>query len=106
MTSSMARWLKGSLPINFGAIAPSILAIAFATPLPRKREPPSRNSTASKAPVDAPLGTAALANAPSLSDTSTSTVGLPRESSISRALIARIRIGLFIATGAESIGLL
>ena len=46
---------------------------------------PSRSSTASKAPVDAPLGTAARANDPSSRITSTSTVGLPRESRISRA---------------------
>ena len=47
--------------------------------------PPSRSSTASKAPVEAPLGTAARPNAPSSRSTSTSTVGLPRESRISRA---------------------
>ena len=35
--------------------------------------------------MDAPLGTAARANVPSSSSTSTSTVGLPRESRISRA---------------------
>src|SRR6185312_3119177 len=47
--------------------------------------PPSRSSTASNAPVEAPLGTAARATVPSSSSTSTSTVGLPRESRISRA---------------------
>ena len=48
---------------------------------------PSRSSTASCSPVDAPDGTAARANVPSSSATSTSTVGLPRESRISRAPI-------------------
>ena len=46
---------------------------------------PSRSSTASYAPVLAPLGTAARASVPSSRATSTSTVGLPRESRISRA---------------------
>src|SRR5262249_41333329 len=43
-----------------------------------------RRSTASWAPVLAPLGTAARPRAPETSSTSTSTVGLPRESRISR----------------------
>ena len=43
---------------------------------------PSRSSTASKRPVDAPDGTAARPKAPDSSRTSTSTVGLPRESRI------------------------
>src|SRR3954464_10540418 len=58
---------------------------ALVTPLPPYRSPPSRSSTASKAPVDAPLGTAARAIVPSSRATSTSTVGFPRESRISRA---------------------
>ena len=45
---------------------------------------PSRSSSASRSPVDAPDGTAARPNAPPSSVTSTSTVGLPRESRISR----------------------
>ena len=56
-----------------------------ARPCRRSGSPPSRSSTASNAPVDAPLGTAARANEPSSRSTSTSTVGLPRESRISRA---------------------
>ena len=47
------------------------------SPLPRYRSPPSRSSTASWTPVDAPLGTAAR-NKPRSVVTSTSTVGLPR----------------------------
>ena len=55
-------------------------------PLPPKRaESPSRNSHASCSPVLAPLGTAARPTAPPESSTSTSTVGFPRESRISRA---------------------
>ena len=45
------------------------------------------SSHASCSPVLAPLGTAARPNAPDSSRTSTSIVGLPRESRISRALI-------------------
>ena len=55
----------------------------------------SRSSSASCSPVEAPLGTAARPNAPSSSHTSTSTVGFPRESRISRAWTDSIRdIGL------------
>src|SRR6266481_4790604 len=61
------------------------LPTAFRTPLPPYRAlSPSRSSSASRSPVDAPDGTAARPNAPSASETSTSTVGLPRESRISR----------------------
>ena len=67
-----------------------IPAIALTTPLPPYLSPPSRNSTASCAPVDAPLGTAAIPMLPSESEISTSTVGLPRESRISRDLMALI----------------
>jgi hypothetical protein len=45
---------------------------------------------ASYFPVDAPEGTAALPKLPSLKPTSTSTVGLPLESRISRAATASI----------------
>ncbi len=55
---------------------------ARSTPLPPYSSPPSLSSTASKAPVDAPLGTAARLCVPSSSTTSTSTVGLPRKSRI------------------------
>src|SRR4051794_20195787 len=66
-----------------------MLATAFSTPLPRYRPlSPSRSSSASNAPVEAPEGTAARPTVPSSSPTSTSTVGLPRESRISRATIA------------------
>src|SRR5690606_31105781 len=45
---------------------------------------------ASRVPVEAPEGTAARPRVPSSSRTSASTVGLPRESRISRARIALI----------------
>ena len=44
-------------------------------------DPPSRSSTASNSPVEAPEGTAARPDAPDASPTSTSTVGFPRLSS-------------------------
>src|SRR5438445_8348425 len=62
------------------------LPTAFRTPLPPYRAAsPSRSSSASRSPVEAPDGTAARPNAPPASVTSTSTVGFPRESRISRA---------------------
>src|SRR5438552_9819279 len=51
---------------------------------------PSRSSTASCAPVDAPEGTIAVPREPSVRMTSTATVGSPRESRISRPRIISI----------------
>src|SRR5689334_4597535 len=82
---STRRWSSAVMPSIAGAIVWITALTALPTPLPPQRSPPSRSSTASKAPVEAPLGTAARPNAPSSSSTSTSTVGLPRESRISRA---------------------
>src|SRR5438552_8695165 len=66
----------------------STLPTAFSTPLPPYRAlSPSRSSTASCAPVDAPLGTIAVPTAPDARNTSTATVGSPRESRISRPRI-------------------
>ena len=71
-----------------GAIISETLLIAFVTPLPLKRSgSPSRNSSASLSDVLAPLGTEAFPNEPSLSWTTTSTVGLPHESKICLAII-------------------
>ena len=67
------------------AISPLTLATACVTPLPSQASPPSRSSVASNSPVEAPEGTAARPFAPDRSSTSTSTVGLPRESRIWRA---------------------
>src|SRR5580700_9622164 len=68
------------------------LSTALPTPLPSQRFlSPSRSSSASCSPVDAPLGTAARPR-PLCVCTSTSTVGLPRESRISRARTAVISL--------------
>ena len=58
--------------------------------MPPQASPPSRSSTASNSPVEAPEGTAAQPRAPESSTTSTSTVGLPRESRIWRAWMRSI----------------
>src|ERR1700688_3861459 len=68
------------------AILVSTLSIAFRTPFPRYLSfSPSRSSQASCSPVLAPLGTIARPTAPPANSTSTSTVGLPRESRTCRA---------------------
>ena len=72
-----ARSAVGDLAVDVG----DRLADALAAP----PAPPSRSSTASNSPVEAPDGTAARPRAPPSSSTSTSTVGLPRESRIWRA---------------------
>src|SRR5258706_599571 len=56
--------------------------------------PPSRSSTASRDPVEAPEGTAARPRRPPSTSTSTSTVGLPRESRISLARTSPMRVML------------
>src|SRR2546428_327726 len=77
---------SGDIPSSRGPITSSTFFTASSTPLPRKRLwSPSRSSTASCSPVDAPLGTAARPAAPLASVTSASMVGLPRLSRISRA---------------------
>ncbi len=79
------------MPTTASAITVPILATAFSTPLPRYLElSPSRSSSASKAPVDAPLGTVPLAIVPSASVTSASTAGFPLESRISLPTTAAI----------------
>ena len=65
------------------------VATAPRTPLPEKRSSPSRRSKASWLPVDAPDGAMARPWAPESRTISTSTVGLPRESSTSRATTSR-----------------
>src|SRR5258708_10718964 len=68
-------------------------ALAFVTHLPRYRDlSPSRSATASCSPVEAPDGTAARPTLPSARNTSASTVGLPRESRISRPAIFTILV--------------
>src|SRR2546423_4398234 len=74
------------MPSISAAIVSSTFLTARCTPLPRYRWlSPSRSSIASRLPVEAPEGTAARPHAPESSWISTSMVGLPRESRISRA---------------------
>src|SRR5919197_1263806 len=82
---SSPSWSRASRPRTTSAISLSTFATARVTPLPPYAAPPSRSSTASCTPVDAPEGIAARPAAPDSSWTSTSTVGLPRESRIWRA---------------------
>ena len=81
----LAREGGGDLAFDVGDRALDPLA-------PKRAGSPSRSSTASRAPVEAPEGTAADPTAPPASRTSASTVGFPRESMISRARIASIRL--------------
>ena len=81
MAASSARCSRASSPRMRSAISPFTWATARPTPFPAHASPPSRSSTASCSPVEAPEGTAAAPNAPESRPTSTSTVGLPRESS-------------------------
>ncbi len=79
---SMSRWSSASKPSSSGSISSVTDMTALVTPLPPNASPPSLSSTASNAPVEAPLGAAARAWLPSSSATSTSIVGFPRESRI------------------------
>ena len=56
MAWSTARWSSASSPQTASAISPLTFATARCTPLPEKRSPPSRSSTASRMPVEAPDG--------------------------------------------------
>src|SRR5437867_4097130 len=85
---SVASW-----PTSAGAMILFTLSTAFRTPLPRYRFlSPSRSSSASCSPVDAPDGTMARPRTPSSRTQSTSTVGFPRESRTSLALMLWIRM--------------
>ncbi len=85
MSWSMASWSRGSRPISSGAILVLTFSTALETPLLiHFFLSPSRSSTASCSPVLAPDGTAARPITPFSRTTSTSTVGLPRESRIWR----------------------
>src|SRR5947199_304405 len=86
MAKSTAICSSADIPSSRGPITSFTFLTASSTPLPRNRFwSPSRSSTASCSPVDAPLGTAARPAAPLASVTSASMVGLPRLSRISRA---------------------
>ncbi len=64
--------------------------------MPPKREPPSRNSTASFSPVEAPDGTSDLDLVPSERKALTSTVGLSRESNTSLAITFSMDTDIFL----------
>src|SRR5262245_22505291 len=103
MASSRALRVSKSRPAIALAISPLTLATALRTPLPPYRDvSPSRSSRASRSPVEAPEGTAARPKAPPSSKTSTSTVGFPRESRISRADMRSI---FTLASTAAAVGL-
>lgn len=73
-------------PQTASAISPFTLATAAVTPAPPKRAgSPSRSSTASRVPVDAPEGTPASPEARPAITAVTARVGRDRESRISRA---------------------
>src|SRR5439155_11078697 len=77
-------------------------ATAWVTPLPPYRFGSwSRSSSASREPVDAPEGIAARPSAPPRSATSTSTVGIPLESSISLAYTDSISVMRHRTLGSE-----
>ena len=81
------------IPISSGAIISLTFETALRTPFPKYRfGSPSLSSIASCSPVDAPDGTEAIPVTPLSNVTSASTVGVPRESSISRAFIFEIFI--------------
>src|SRR5262249_55777320 len=102
IVSSTETWSAASRPTTSGAMRSATLATARVTPLPRKRAPsPSRSSSASCSPVEAPEGTAARPRAPPARTTSASTVGLPRESRISRARTSRISVMAPLSTKRE-----
>src|SRR3954463_5017579 len=103
---SRADWSVASRPCSASASSPLTLETALETPLPFQRSPPSRSSTASNSPVDAPDGTAARPLALERRTTSTSTVGFPRESRIWRAwifsiwlMVSLVSVPLFAVAG-------
>ena len=86
-------------PRSRSAISVLTAATAPRTPLPSYRSgSPSRRSTASRDPVEAPDGTPARAVVPSASRTVTASVGRPRESRISSAdRSATLKAGIIVS---------
>ena len=91
---STAAWSAASVPRKAAAISPEILACARRTSRPPKAAPPSRRSSASPEPVEAPAGAMARPRAPPASVTSASTVGRPRESQTRRPCTEAIVVAL------------
>ena len=84
MALSTAYMSHASIPFSVSHITVLTFSAALRTPFPPYLPlSPSRSSSASYSPVDAPLGAAPLATVPSARRTSASTVGFPRESMIS-----------------------
>src|SRR3989344_4038464 len=85
---SIRPCLTISKPLSLGAITRLTLSTAFVTPIPPYRlASSSLSSTASYLPTDAPDGTEATADISFDRVTVVSTVGLPRESRISIAVM-------------------
>ena len=81
---STAYISEASSPVTASLITVLIFSTALSTPFPRYLDlSPSRSSSASNSPVDAPLGAVPLPTVPSARYTSASTVGFPLESNIS-----------------------
>src|SRR3954467_11154060 len=61
---SSPAWSSASTPATAEAVSPLTFATAVLTPLPAHAAQPSRSSTASNSPVEAPDGTAARPHPP------------------------------------------
>ena len=92
--ASMSAWSSASMPKIARAIGPRTLATACATSKPPWRVPPSRRSTASREPRDAPAGAMPRPTTPHARRTSASTVGRPRESQTRRACTRVMVVGV------------
>src|SRR5258708_23084717 len=93
------------MPRSRGPMTSSTFLTASSTPLPPNRfGSPSRSSTASCSPVEAPLGTAARPAAPLDRVTSASMVGLPRLSRISRARTEMIVLMMARTLAVDALG--
>ena len=81
---STAQVSDASIPFKVSLMTVLMFSTAFCTPFPRYLAlSPSRNSSASNSPVDAPLGAMPRPTTPPARTTSASTVGFPLESRIS-----------------------
>ena len=84
-TRSISRTVRLGIFSSAGEMTSAMFRTALSTPLPPYlRWSPSRSSTASNLPVEAPEGAAAVPMVPSESCTVALTVGFPRESRISQ----------------------
>ena len=87
----MPSWSRTSSPISWSEIDPLMLSSAWLTPLPHPLlSSPSRSSTASCSPVDAPDGTAARPTNPLSGHDLDLNRRVARESKIMRPLTSKI----------------